>query len=71
MLHSRILSLSPVHGFPPWATGGLVQVRERFCFPPPHVTLHSPQDPHIDKPPFTEEKTNDLFSYELDFPCSG
>lgn len=30
MLQSRAISLGPVHGFPPWAIGGLVQERERF-----------------------------------------
>lgn len=57
-LHDRVCSLAPVHCAPPKAGGGLVQVRERPCTPPPHVlvqTLQLLQTVHL---PSTKVCTN-------------
>lgn len=39
-LQDCISSSDPLHSLPPCCGGGLVQVRDRFRVPPPHVTLH-------------------------------
>ena len=39
---SRDSSAGPEQTTPPWAGGGLVQVRLRFSWPSPHFALHSP-----------------------------
>lgn len=46
----------PAHVIPPWAAGGLVHERERFCVPPSQVTLHFSQSPHVAQPLFTGQK---------------
>ena len=38
-LQALVSSLSPGHDSPPNAGGGLVQVLDRFCTPPPQVTV--------------------------------
>ena len=48
-----VISFGPAHLFPPWAVGGLVHERERFCVPFPQVALHWSQSPHGVQPPFT------------------
>ena len=42
-LHSLDCLLFPVHSRPPFSGGGLVQVRLRYCVPPPQLSLHSVQ----------------------------
>jgi len=53
-LHGRVPWRSPGQGLPPNAGRGLSQLRNRFCSPPPHVTVHSFQSLHSDQLPFTE-----------------
>ena len=55
-LHGWVSLSSPGHCAPPWAGGGLVQVRLLDCSPPPHGLLHSPQSPNPLQPPSTEKK---------------
>ena len=52
-LHILVSSLSPGHGFPPKAAGGLVQVRVLVCSLPPHVTGQSLQSSQSDQLPST------------------
>ena len=52
VLHDRDWEWLPWQKSPPLG-GGLVQVRERVCFPPPHVTLQLPQAFQLDHPPLT------------------
>lgn len=52
-LHDLLSTFGPVHWAPPWAGGGLVQARDRSCFPPAHVLLHLPQNPQTVHLPFT------------------
>ena len=58
-MHALVSSPSPVHDSPPKAGGGLVQVLDLFCTPPPQVTgqlLHSFQ---TDQLPSTEKSIRD------------
>lgn len=52
VLHASSSLLSPTQSMPPFAGGGLVQVRVRSLIPPPQVTLHSLQAPKSLQPPF-------------------
>ena len=56
-LHNRLSLFGKVHWAPPWASGGLVQVRDRPCIPPPHVLLHLFHNPHTVQLPFTVIRT--------------
>ena len=49
---------SPGHFSPPKAGGGSVQVRVRFCWPPPHVTGQSLQSFQSDQLPSTSNETH-------------
>ena len=60
LLQSCVISFNPRQGLPPWAAGGLVHERERIWVPPPQVTLHSFQSPHVVQPPFTAKKNKSL-----------
>ena len=42
----EVLGPRPLQFFPPFAGGGLVQVRLRNCSPPPHDFEQSPYGPH-------------------------
>ena len=59
LLQSCDISFGPTHALPPWAAGWLVHERERVFVPPPQVTLHSLQFPHVVQPPFTGEGKKD------------
>ena len=50
-LQALVSSLSPGHNSPPNAGGGLVQVLDRFCTPPPQVTGQSLQPLQSDQLP--------------------
>lgn len=63
--------LSPAHSRPPFRGGGLVQVRDLFCVPPPHVTLHSSQAPHAVQFPFTVEEHDNVQMYSLNVNSSA
>lgn len=52
-LQERVSSLSPGHEFPPNCGGGLVQVLDLSCTPPPHVTGQSLQSSQSDQFPST------------------
>ena len=52
-LQALVSSLSPGHDSPPNAGGGLVQVLDRFCTPPPQVTGQSLQTLQSDQLPST------------------
>ena len=58
-LQERTSLLTPVHSWPPYRGGGLVQVRDRLCVPPPHVTLHSCQSSQAVQFPSTVKEHND------------
>ena len=62
-LHERVFFLIPTQSFPPWATGGLVQVRERVWVPLSQVVLHWDQFCHEDQLPSTAEKRKDNLSF--------
>ena len=53
LLHGLVSFSHPEQCVPPLDGGGLVQVRERSCFPAPQVTLHSLQSPKSLHPPST------------------
>lgn len=54
-LQERVSSLSPGHEFPPNCGGGLVQVLDLSCTPPPQVTGQSLQSFHSDQFPSTKD----------------
>ena len=54
-LQERACSLLPGHEFPPNCGGGLVQVLDLFCTPPPHVTGQSLQSSQSDQLPSTKD----------------
>ena len=58
VLHLRVCFPSPTHGFPPYAGGGLVQDRVRYCEPEPQVLEHLHHLPQGLQPPFTAKKHN-------------
>ena len=55
VLQSWFSDVFPTQGAPPYSGAGLVQLRVRTCVPPPHDTVHVPQDPQVDKPPSTKK----------------
>ena len=59
--------LGPMHVFPPFEGGGLVQVRLRSCVPPSHVLLHAPQVPQRVKRPSTAKQFQRMFIIEQDY----
>lgn len=44
----------PAQSFPKYWGAGLVHVRDLAFVPPPHVTVHDPQDAHAAQLPCTE-----------------
>ena len=52
-MQALVSSLSPGHGFPPNAGGGLVHVLDRLCSPPAHITGQSLQPFQSDQLPST------------------
>lgn len=54
-LHALVSSPSPVHDSPPKAGGGLVQVLDLFCTPPPQVTEQLLQSFQLDQLPSTKK----------------
>ena len=54
-LQALVSSLSPGHDSPPKEGGGLEQVLDLFCTPPPHVTGQSLQSFQSDQLPSTEK----------------
>ena len=54
-LHALVSSLSPGHDSPPKAGGGLVQVLDLFCTPPPQVTGQLLQSFQSDQLPSTKK----------------
>ena len=63
VLHACVSLLGPEHCAPPLDGGGLVQVRERSCCPPPQAALHCPQFPKPVQPPLTTEFTAKKVSF--------
>lgn len=57
-LQERTSCPTPLQFRPPNRGGGLVQVRNRLCVPPAHVTLHSSQSPQSVHFPSTVEQMN-------------
>ena len=66
-LQVLVSSLSPGHDSPPKAGGGLVQVLDLFCTPPPHVTGQSLQSFQSDQLPSTIKFQEKCESYNA-FP---
>lgn len=60
-LQALVSLAGPEHWAPPPDGGGLVQVRERSCIPPPQVALHSPKGPKSVHPPLTAAERNEIF----------
>ena len=58
VLQALVSSAGPEHCAPPPDGGGLVQVRECFCCPPPQAALHCPHAPKSVHPPFTGAGSN-------------
>ena len=58
MLHSLVEMSGPrlSQSLPPFAAGGLVQVRLRVSTPPPHVLVHLPYCDQAEYPPFTSKR---------------
>ena len=54
-LHALVSSLSPGHDSPPKAGGGLEQVLDLFCTPPPQVTEQLLQSFQLDQLPSTKK----------------
>ena len=52
-----VFILSPVHFFPPYSGGGLLQYLLLCWYPTPQVFEHLPQAPQFDHPPFTANRT--------------
>lgn len=55
MLQSWVDVVEPVQFNPPYWGAGLEQLRERVCLPPPHVTVHEPQDAQLFQFPLTKK----------------
>lgn len=64
-MHGLVSSPSPGHFSPPKAGGGSVQVRVRFCSPPPHVTGQSLQSFQSDQLPSTRYSILKRFLKEI------
>lgn len=60
-VHSALCTVDPRQGLPPLRGTGLLHTRVRFCWPLPHLELHSDHCDHGDQPPFTaDENTYDI-----------
>lgn len=64
-MHGLVSSPSPGHFSPPKAGGGSVQVRVRFCSPPPHVTGQSLESFQSDQLPSTRYNISKRFLKEI------
>ena len=61
-LQSCISSVKPLQLAPPFFLGGLSGVRERFCWPSPHVLLHSDHLDHCDQLQSTKQYKDCIIS---------
>ena len=64
-MHGLVSSPSPGYFSPPKAGGGSVQVRVRFCSPPPHVTGQSLESFQSDQLPSTRYNISKRFLKEI------
>ena len=64
-MHGLVSSPSPGHFSPPKAGGGSVQVRVRFCSPPPYVTGQSLQSFQSNQLPSTRYNISKRFLKEI------
>ena len=55
-LQYRVCTSDPEQSLPPNAGGGLSQVLNRSCIPPPHESEQDPHKPHCDHLPSTVDK---------------
>lgn len=56
VLQSWVFVVAPTHSAPPYCGAGFVHVLSLSCVPPPHVTVHVPQEPQLLNPPSTVRK---------------
>lgn len=69
VLQSWVFVVAPTHSAPPYCGAGFVHVLCLSCVPPPHVTVHVPQEPQLLNPPSTVRKREPHYIMDVGWRC--
>lgn len=69
VLQSWVFVVAPTHSAPPYCGAGFVHVLSLSCVPPPHVTVHVPQEPQLLNPPSTVRKCEHHYIMDVGWRC--